>query len=79
MLGGLFPIAIGGAIVLEVIFSIPGMGWLTLEAIYARDYPVIITIVFFSGVMTLIGYLFSDIMYACFDPRIRFDDQKAVE
>lgn len=79
MLGGLFPIAIGGAIVLEVIFSIPGMGWLTLEAIYARDYPVIITIVFFSGVMTLIGYLFSDIMYAYFDPRIRFDDQKAVE
>ena len=72
MLGGLFPFAIGGSIVLEIIFSIPGMGWLTIEALFSRDYPVIIGVVFFSGLLTLIGYLFSDISYVLADPRIRF-------
>ena len=78
MLGGLFPFAIGGAIVLEIIFSIPGMGWLTIEALFARDYPVIIGVVFFSGLLTLIGYLFSDISYVVADPRIRFGKRNPV-
>ena len=71
MLGSVLPVAIGGSIVLEIIFSIPGMGWLTVEALYARDYPVIMGVVMFSGLMTLIGYLMSDILYANLDPRIR--------
>ncbi len=78
MLGGLFPFAIGGAIVLEIIFSIPGMGWLTIEAFFGRDYPVIIGVVFFSGLLTLVGYLFSDVSYVIADPRIRFGKRNLV-
>lgn len=75
MLAGLFPLAIGGSIVLEIIFSIPGMGWLTLEAFYSRDYPVIFTVVMFSAILTLIGFLISDILYTIADPRIIYSSK----
>ena len=47
-----------------------------MEALYARDYPVIIAVVFFSAIMTLVGYLFSDVVYAWVDPRIRYNEAK---
>ena len=71
-----FPLAISGSIVIEVIFSIPGMGKISLEAINARDYPVIYTVMMFTGILTLMGVLVSDMLYAVVDPRISYSHKK---
>lgn len=68
----IFPAAIGGSVILETIFSIPGMGQQIFQAIFTNDYPVIITVFTLTGVLTLIGYLIADILYALADPRITF-------
>lgn len=68
--GSVFPAVIGGSVILESIFSIPGMGSETINAIQANNYPMIIAILTITSVMTLIGFLISDILYALVDPRI---------
>ena len=68
----IFPMAIGGSIIIEVIFSIPGMGVEVYNAILNYDYPMIITVFTLSGFLTMIGYLVSDILYAVVDPRISY-------
>lgn len=68
----IFPAAIGGSVILETIFGIPGMGQHIFQAIYSNDYPVIITVFTLTGVLTLVGYLIADILYALADPRISF-------
>jgi peptide/nickel transport system permease protein len=67
-----FPFAISGSIVLEIIFAIPGMGKLAFEALVARNYPIVYTVVMFSAILTMLGYLIADIAYAMVDPRISF-------
>ena len=63
---------IGGAIVTETVFAIPGIGRLTVDAILRRDYPIIQGVVLiFSGAYVLIN-LFVDLSYMLFDPRIRY-------
>jgi len=68
----IFPMAIGGSIIIEVIFSIPGMGVEVFNSILNYDYPMIITVFTLSGFLTMIGYLVSDILYAVVDPRISY-------
>jgi peptide/nickel transport system permease protein len=63
---------IGGSVILEFIFTIPGMGKLGFEAVIRRDYPVVLTVTMFSAILTLVGYLVSDILYAVVDPRISY-------
>lgn len=65
------PGLIGGSVIFESIFSIPGMGRLFYEAVMARDYPVIMGILSLGAILTLIGNLLADIAYAYADPRIR--------
>jgi peptide/nickel transport system permease protein len=65
------PILIGGAVILEQIFVIPGMGLLLLEAVSARDYPVISGIFLFTGFSVLLINLIVDLSYAILDPRMR--------
>ncbi|MCF8719733.1 ABC transporter permease [Nitrospina gracilis] len=72
MFGLLIPGLIGGSVIFETIFAWPGMGRLGYEAILARDFPVILTLNFIAAVLTLIGTLVSDILYAVADPRIKF-------
>lgn len=67
-----FPAMIGGSVVLEYIFTIPGMGKVGFGAVLQRDYPVILTVTMFSAILTLVGYLVSDILYAVVDPRISY-------
>jgi peptide/nickel transport system permease protein len=55
----------------EVIFAIPGMGRVTVEAIFARDYPLIIANTFISAVLIILGNLIADVLYAIVDPRIK--------
>ena len=63
---------IGGVVVTESVFNIPGLGRLTVDAILHRDYPVIqAVIIIFSGIYVLIN-LFVDLSYVFFDPRIRY-------
>lgn len=76
LFASVFPAAISGSFIIEVIFSIPGMGKLTLEAIFARNYPIVFTVLMFTSILTLIGTLVSDIMYAAVDPRISFSNKK---
>ena len=64
--------AIGGSIIIEVIFSIPGMGVEVYNSILNYDYPMIITVFSISGFLTMLGYLVADILYAVVDPRISY-------
>jgi len=71
ILGLSIPGLIGGSVIFEMIFSIPGMGRLFFSSIIARDYPTIMGILTMVAVLTLIGNLIADISYALVDPRIR--------
>ena len=71
MFGLILPGLIGGSVIIESIFSWPGIGRMAYEAILARDYPVILTINFVSAVLVLVGTFISDILYMVVDPRIR--------
>lgn len=71
----IFPLALGGSIILESIFSIPGMGLETYHAIQNQDYPMIIGVFTLTGVLTLTGYLIADLLYAIADPRISFSNK----
>jgi peptide/nickel transport system permease protein len=71
MFGLILPGLIGGSVIIESIFSWPGMGRMAYEAILARDYPIIMTVNFISAVLVLIGTLVSDLLYLMVDPRIR--------
>ena len=68
----IFPVAIGGSVVLEVIFTIPGMGNEVYQAIVNQDYPMVVAVLTITGVLTLVGYLVSDVLYAVADPRISY-------
>lgn len=67
-----FPAAIGGSVVLEALFGIPGMGTEIIIAVNGRDYSMIVAVFTLTGLMTLVGYLLSDILYSIADPRISF-------
>ena len=71
MFGLILPGLIGGSVIIESIFSWPGMGRMAYEAILARDYPIILTVNFISAVLVLIGTFISDLLYLMVDPRIR--------
>ena len=71
MFGLILPGLIGGSVIIESIFSWPGMGRMAYEAILARDYPVILTVNFLSAVLVLVGTFVSDLLYMVVDPRIR--------
>lgn len=68
----IFPMAIGGSVIIETIFTLPGMGAETLQAVYNYDYPMIVAIFTITGFLTIIGYLIADILYAVVDPRISY-------
>ncbi|MGD2271672.1 MAG: ABC transporter permease [Desulfobacterales bacterium] len=71
MFGLILPGLIGGSVIIESIFSWPGIGRMAYEAILARDYPVILTVNFVSAVLVLAGTFISDVLYMVVDPRIR--------
>jgi peptide/nickel transport system permease protein len=71
MFGLILPGLIGGSVIIESIFSWPGMGRMAYEAILGRDYPVILTINFMTAVLVLAGTLISDLLYMVVDPRIK--------
>lgn len=68
----IFPLAVGGSIIIETIFTIPGLGFEIYNSILNSDYPMIIAVFTIIGFLTMIGYLISDILYAVVDPRISY-------
>jgi peptide/nickel transport system permease protein len=70
LLGLELPELISGAVIVESIFGVRGMGFVALEAIRLPDYPLVITIVAFIATMTMFGTLLSDFLYVLVDPRI---------
>jgi peptide/nickel transport system permease protein len=73
LLGLFLPLLIGGSVVIEVVFSWPGMGRLMYDSILARDYPVVMASTFLFGALVVAGNLVADLLYAVVDPRIRYD------
>ena len=71
ILGLSIPGLIGGSVIFETIFAIPGMGQLFYMSVMARDYPTVMGILLIGAVLTLVGNLIADVSYAAADPRIR--------
>jgi peptide/nickel transport system permease protein len=71
LLGLSIPGLIGGAVIGETIFAIPGMGRLFFTSVMQRDYPVVMGITLIGALLTLVGNLVADLMYVAVDPRLR--------
>lgn len=70
-LGGSLAFLVSGALVIEQVFTWPGIGQFAYNSVRAKDFPVIIASVMISSVLLVIGYLIRDVMYAIVDPRIK--------
>jgi peptide/nickel transport system permease protein len=73
LLASILPVLIGGSVVIEVVFGIPGMGQYLFDSINVRDYNAVMSVLLISSALTLIGMLLSDLSYALVDPRITFE------
>jgi len=67
------PVLISGAVIIESIFTLPGMGQLMFQSLDAGDYPVIMGLTLLIAIVTLVSYLLADILYAVVDPRITYE------
>jgi len=75
LLADLLPAMLGGSVIIESIFTVPGMGQLGFEAILSRDYPVVMAISTIAAFLTLIGLMISDLCYAIVNPTISLEAQ----
>lgn len=73
VVGMQIPVLFGGAVIVEQVFSWPGLGLMTMSAIISRDYPVIMGVCLLSAVVVLAANLLTDILYALADPKIQLD------
>jgi peptide/nickel transport system permease protein len=69
--GFLLPALVGGSVIVETVFAIPGLGRLFVDAAFQRDVPVLMGLTLLSGAATLIGIMLADLAYAGVDPRVR--------
>jgi peptide/nickel transport system permease protein len=69
--GFLLPALIGGSVIVETVFAIPGLGRLFVDAAFQRDLPVLLGLTLLSGAATLAGVVAADLAYALADPRVR--------
>ncbi len=76
LMGTLLPALLGGSVIIEQIFSIPGMGRLGFQSILSRDYPVFMAIATIQAFLTLLSLLIADILYVVVDPRVGFEKRK---
>lgn len=73
VIGMQIPMLFGGAVIIEQVFSWPGLGLMTMTAIMGRDYPVIMGVCLLSAVVVLVSNLITDILYALVDPTIQMN------
>jgi peptide/nickel transport system permease protein len=72
VIGMMIPVLFGGAIIIEQVFSWPGLGLMTMSAIINRDYPVIMGVCLMSALVVMAANLLTDILYALVDPTIQY-------
>ncbi len=73
LLGSLLATLVGGSVIIETVFGIPGMGLYLYESIANRDYQPVMGILLFSSLLTLLGVFLADLLYALADPRIAYE------
>jgi peptide/nickel transport system permease protein len=73
LLSSMIPITLGGSVVIEMLFGLPGLGRVTTQAALTRDYPVVMTAVIFVAVIAVLTNLVIDLVYGWIDPRVRFE------
>ena len=73
LVGMQLPILVGGAVIIENIFNLPGLGRLMLDALSDRDYPVVSAVNLFFATVVVVVNLLTDLLYASLDPRIRYE------
>ena len=71
MLGMDIALALGGAVFVEIVFGLPGLGCWTIQSTFTFDLPIIIGVVIFASIMVILFNLLIDLLYAVIDPRIR--------
>jgi peptide/nickel transport system permease protein len=71
LIGGALPALLSGSLIIEVIFSIPGMGRLMYTSLMARDWPVAFPILMFGAAITVMTYILTDIIFNWADPRVK--------
>jgi peptide/nickel transport system permease protein len=73
LLGILLPTLISGSVILEYIFSWPGIGALFFDAVLSRDYPTVMGLSFMTSLLVLLSTLFADLLYGWVDPRVSYE------
>ena len=73
LIGLRLPFLFSGSVIIEVVFSWPGMGLLAVESIGKRDYPTIMGVTLVMAVVVLVANLLTDISYAAADPRVHYE------
>ena len=76
LFASIFPAVLAGSVVIEVIFNIYGMGKLTVDAIFDQNWPIVYTVLMLAAIMTMVGILIADLLYAWADPRVSFEKKK---
>jgi peptide/nickel transport system permease protein len=71
MMGSALPALLSGSLIIEVIFSIPGMGRLMYTSLLARDWPVVFPVLMLGATVTVLVYFLTDIVYKWMDPRVK--------
>jgi peptide/nickel transport system permease protein len=71
------PALLGGSVIIEVLFGIPGMGRLSFESINAKDYNTVMAIIYIDAIIVMLSILLSDLLYVVVDPRISFSRSEA--
>ena len=75
LFASLLPFLIGGSVIIETIFNIPGMGRFAFEGVLRREYDVVMTTLTLSAVLTLLGILIADILYVLVNPQVTFENR----
>ncbi|MFO1021797.1 MAG: ABC transporter permease [Planctomycetales bacterium] len=73
LFSGLLPFLVGGSVIIETIFNVPGMGWYAFDGVLRREYDVVMSTLILSAVLTLFGILISDVMYVLVNPQVTFE------
>lgn len=72
--GQSIPALVGGSVIIESLFSIPGLGALAFQSVQNGDFPVINALFLMTAFLTILGFLVSDLLYQWFDPRLKFEE-----
>ena len=75
LFASLLPFLVGGSVIIETIFQIPGMGKFSIDAVFRREYDVVMATLILSSILTLFGILVSDLLYVLVNPQVTFSDE----